>query len=66
MSIRPVPSNARLLPWVMALVIFGVVLLCYWPALHGAILWDDPAHIPRLELRDWAGLRAIYSWLGLA
>jgi tetratricopeptide (TPR) repeat protein len=45
----------------MALLIFGLVLFCYWPALRGAILWDDPAHIPRPELQSWEGLGRIWT-----
>jgi tetratricopeptide (TPR) repeat protein len=37
------------------------VLLCYWPALSGGILWDDPAHIPRAELQGWNGLQRIWT-----
>jgi hypothetical protein len=49
----------------MVLLVFATVLACYWPALHGKILWDDPAHIPRPELRSWAGLRDIWLNLGV-
>jgi protein O-mannosyl-transferase len=42
-------------------LIFGVVLACYWPAMHGALLWDDPAHVTRPELRSWAGLGRIWE-----
>jgi tetratricopeptide (TPR) repeat protein len=45
----------------MALGLFGLVLFCYWPALRGAILWDDPAHIPRPDLQSWAGLARIWT-----
>ena len=45
----------------MVLLIFGLVLFCYWPALRGAILWDDPAHVPRPELQSWQGLGRIWT-----
>lgn len=45
----------------MVPLVFALALACYWPALHGAILWDDPAHIPRPEARTWAGLGRIWT-----
>jgi Flp pilus assembly protein TadD len=45
----------------MVLLIFGLVLFCYWPALHGALLWDDPAHVPRPDLQSWHGLGRIWT-----
>ncbi|HVZ64537.1 MAG TPA: tetratricopeptide repeat protein [Lacunisphaera sp.] len=47
--------------WGMPLVILVLVLASYWPALHGGILWDDPAHIPRRDLRSWSGLVRIWT-----
>ena len=52
------PSRLRTVAPVM--LIFGVVLACYWPALRGAPLWDDPAHITRPDLRSWSGLGRIW------
>lgn len=60
----PLPP-ARLRTAAMVLLVFGAALACYWPALHGKILWDDPAHIPRPELRSLAGLRDIWLNLGV-
>ena len=54
----------RSAPWVMVAAVFGAALLCYWPALHGAFLWDDPAHITSAELRSWEGLWRIWVELG--
>ena len=45
----------------------GILLLCllvYWPAVHGQLLWDDPAHVTRPELREWDGLRRIWFEMG--
>lgn len=41
-----------------ALVVF--VLLIYWPCVNGAFLWDDPAHVTRVDLRSWTGLWRIW------
>jgi tetratricopeptide (TPR) repeat protein len=48
-------------PWAMAAVVCGLVLACYWPVLHGGLVWDDAAHVTRPELRSWAGLGRIWS-----
>ena len=52
--------------WSLAAVgalIAGLVLVCYWPALRGGMLWDDAAHVTGLELRSWAGLGRIWTEL---
>jgi tetratricopeptide (TPR) repeat protein len=36
-------------------------LVCYWPALKGEVLWDDPAHLTAPELRTLAGLVRIWT-----
>jgi tetratricopeptide (TPR) repeat protein len=46
------------------LAIFLGLVLVYWPALHGGILWDDPAHITRVDLRSMRGLWRIWFELG--
>ena len=49
----------------MCFVAFVFVLLyTYWPAMHGAPVWDDDAHITRAELRPVDGLRRIWVDLG--
>jgi tetratricopeptide (TPR) repeat protein len=48
----------------MIVIVFAVVLASYWPALDGAFLWDDPAHLTSAELRSWAGLWRIWFVLG--
>jgi protein O-mannosyl-transferase len=40
--------------------IFVPLLVIYQPALHGTQLWDDPAHITRLDLRSLRGLWRIW------
>ena len=47
--------------WVMVLLITALVAACYLPALRGSLLWDDPAHVPRPELRSWHGLWRIWT-----
>jgi tetratricopeptide (TPR) repeat protein len=44
----------------MCLLIFGLVLLVYAPALNGGQLWDDDGHLTRPELRSLAGLGRIW------
>lgn len=61
MQPRPIAPTRPFRPWVMGLLVFGVVLFCYWPALNGAFLWDDPAHVPRPEMRSGAGLRLMWT-----
>ncbi len=47
--------------WVGAALLFGVVLVCYWPALRGGFLWDDDFHVTTPELRSWSGLGRIWT-----
>ncbi len=58
------PPRRRLadLLWLAALGLLA--LLVYGPALHGAFLWDDPAHITRLGLQSVDGLRRILFEVG--
>lgn len=58
------PPSSLLRRWLPVAGIFAVVLFCYWPAMHGAMLWDDPAHIPRPEMRSIEGLRRIWFEFG--
>jgi len=58
----PEPRPHRLHPTLVgSLVVFALSLLCYWPALGGEILWDDPAHVTRPELRSFDGLVRIWT-----
>jgi protein O-mannosyl-transferase len=47
--------------WVIAFLLIAVLLLAYYPALHGGFLWDDDTYISaNPTLRTLAGLRAIW------
>lgn len=41
--------------------IFALVLVCYWPALGGGLVWDDAAHVTKPELRSLGGLARIWT-----
>ncbi|HXM42931.1 MAG TPA: tetratricopeptide repeat protein [Bryobacteraceae bacterium] len=56
--VRP-PSS-----WPIYAAIFPAVLLAYWPALRGGLVWDDPAHITAPALQSWHGLWRIWFSLG--
>lgn len=43
-----------------ALILTVVLLIVYWPALSGGVLWDDPAHMTKPELRSLQGLLRIW------
>lgn len=55
------PVVADLAGWA---AIFLAVLIAYAPALHGAHLWDDAAHITRPDLQSVHGLWRIWFDLG--
>ncbi|HEU5079176.1 MAG TPA: tetratricopeptide repeat protein [Opitutaceae bacterium] len=53
----------------MPAAVLGLVLFCYWPAIHGAFLWDDPAHpgspvlsSPHALTRIWTEMRATQQY----
>jgi protein O-mannosyl-transferase len=58
------PSAALAANWwryvALYAAIFIALLFVYQPALHGGILWDDPAHLTRPDLRTAAGLWRIW------
>ena len=41
-----------------------VTLIAYYPAWHGAPLWDDDAHLTRVDLRSLTGLWRIWFDVG--
>src|SRR5579872_4123968 len=45
-------------------VIVVAVLIAYWPALTGGLVWDDGGHITRPDLQSLDGLRRIWFQLG--
>ena len=57
-------SGADLKPWAWSMVLCGLLVVCYWPAMHGQVLWDDQAHLTAPDLRSWAGLGRIWFELG--
>ena len=56
----PTPTPRASLWWTAALIL-GLTLACYWPALHGDLVWDDDAHVTRPGLRSLAGLLQIWT-----
>ncbi len=60
MQVRTASTAGRLKPWGMGLLVFGLVLACYGPALGGGLVWDDAAHITRPDLCSLAGLGRIW------
>ena len=50
-------------PW-LCLLVFAVALLAYIPALSSGLIWDDPGHITRPDLRSLAGLGRIWFEIG--
>jgi Flp pilus assembly protein TadD len=56
------PTGSRA-PW-LCLLVFAAALLAYIPALSGGLLWDDPGHITRPDLRFLAGLGRIWFEIG--
>jgi tetratricopeptide (TPR) repeat protein len=45
-------------------LLFCATLLAYWPVFQGGLLWDDAAHVTRLELQPLHGLGRIWFDLG--
>src|ERR1039457_4799752 len=48
-------------PGGVALALPIAALAAYWPALRGALVWDDDAHVTRPDLRSLHGLWRIWS-----
>jgi len=46
------------------LLLLGLTFAAYWPALNGDFLWDDDAHVTKMALRSFDGLRRIWTELG--
>src|SRR5205814_759822 len=45
-------------------LICSVLLVAYWSALNGGLLWDDLGHITRSDLQPLRGLWRIWTELG--
>jgi len=60
----PAPAGFRQRTLGKCFGVFAAVLLAYWPALRGRIIWDDAAYVTREELQSWHGLRRIWSEVG--
>lgn len=50
--------------WVLFVALLLVTLAAYYPAWHGGPLWDDDAHITRVDLRSLEGLWRIWFEVG--
>lgn len=57
---RPPLSPRPLAEPLLALLLFGVIVAAYAPALTGAPVWDDDAHLTRAALQGWDGLWRIW------
>jgi tetratricopeptide (TPR) repeat protein len=53
-------SERQARTWGTAALILVLTLACYWPAIHGGMVWDDDGHITRPELRSLSGLAQIW------
>ena len=50
--------------WVLGVLLCLFTFAVYQPAFNGKRLWDDDAHITRIELRSPGGLERIWTELG--
>lgn len=61
---EPDAANAMRPNWTVPACL-GMILLAtvaaYWPAMNGAALWDDDAHLTKPELQSWSGLGRIWT-----
>jgi len=55
------PAKARLESLGIAALLLAAVAAAYAPALRGALLWDDDAHVTQPQLRSLHGLWRIWS-----
>lgn len=56
----PTSPTAGTPGWLFPLLLL-VTLAAYWPALRGALLWDDIGHVTAPELQSWSGLLRIWG-----
>ena len=64
MQMGTVGPRGRSMDYGWGALVFGLVLVCAWPALRGALVWDDAAHVTRHDLRPWSGLGRIWFEVG--
>lgn len=60
----PEPAPSTFPPWALFVALLLVTLVAYYPAWHGGLLWDDDAHITRVDLRSVQGLGRIWFEVG--
>ena len=58
------PSSWIPQDWLLGLFLVLAVILTYLPVWYAGFIWDDDAHVTRLDLRSWAGLGRIWFVLG--
>jgi len=46
--------------WLRTLGLFAVLLLVYYPAVHGTPIWDDENHLTSPAIQSWRGLYRIW------
>ncbi len=61
---QPAPGITALRDVATFVAIWFAVLLAYWPALRGGMLWDDNAHVTSPALQSLHGLWRIWFELG--
>ncbi len=57
-------SRPGIRAWWAVAGIFCAVLVVYFPALRGGLVWDDDGHVTRAALRSWGGLWRIWFEVG--
>jgi tetratricopeptide (TPR) repeat protein len=63
-STEPVSIQPKHRDWLFALLLMAAVTVAYFPALNGAPIWDDDAHLTKPELRSLEGLIRIWTQPG--
>ncbi len=48
----------------LAVLLVGLLVLAYLPALNGGPVWDDDAHLTRPDMQSWQGLGRIWFEVG--
>jgi tetratricopeptide (TPR) repeat protein len=64
MQVQSTRLAGWLKPWGMSLLVFGLVLACYWPSLRGELIWNDREYVPTPQLRSLEGLGRIWMQPG--